>query len=131
MPFTSVLQRWQFNLGLLHPFLLSGILRVKQEVSNSLNPLFRFVITEFSGATRDLGNMHLGRNGIFGKSLKLREQELNIGTTKAGLAKICFCDGSMPWFVARCFGCFQSIYFLQVQGRRAPFLGFFHLWRWP
>lgn len=38
------------------------------------------------------------------KSPKLREHELNIGTTKAGLAKICFCDGSMPWFVACCSG---------------------------
>lgn len=36
-----------------------------------------------------------------GKSPQLREQALNTGSTKAGLAKICFHGDSVPWFVAR------------------------------
>lgn len=35
-----------------------------------------------------------------GKSPQLREQALNRGSTKAGLAKICFHGDSVPWFVA-------------------------------
>lgn len=63
--------------------------------------------------------MRSGRSELPGKSPKLKEQELNIGTTKAGLAKICFCGGSVPWFVACGFGSvFTASIFFRCRGRQ-------------
>lgn len=119
LPGASEMALWLGSFASVFIIVTEAVSEARRGPTSPVNLLFTMQWKSSpSGITWDWRKAH-SRSEVSGKSPKWREEELNMGTTKAGPTMICFWDGSVPWFVACYLGSvFKTSAFFQCRGSR-------------